>query len=317
MPKELSQLKVAVLAGGISSEREVSLLSGQTIYDALVAAGVETVMSDISPDDLSILDDASIDVFFPILHGTFGEDGQLQEIMQDRNLCFVGPDAESSRKSFDKLRTKQACFHAKLPVAKHLIVQTGDTEPELADMLGRLAKKYVIKPVNQGSSVGVEITDDVKAAAAKAIECFAKYGNCMVEEFVPGREITVGIVNGTPLPIVEIRSKAGFYDYHSKYIDDATEYLFDTIDDEELVMEIQQDAVTCFNELGCRHLSRVDFILTDLGIPYVLEINTLPGFTSHSLLPMAANKAGTETPQLCRQLVEAAWNDYNNNANIK
>lgn len=311
------KLKVAVLAGGISSEREVSLQSGRTIYDALVAAGLETVLSDITPDDLSILDDASIDVFFPILHGAFGEDGQLQAIMQERGLCFVGPDAESSRKSFDKLQTKQACFHAKLSVAKHLIVQTGDTEAELAEMLGRLAKKFVIKPANQGSSVGVEITDDVKTAAAKAIACFFNYGNCMVEEFIPGREITVGIVNGTALPIIEIRSKAGFYDYHSKYIDDATEYLFDTIDDDELVKEIQQDAVICFNELGCRHMSRVDFILTDLGLPYLLEINTLPGFTSHSLLPMAAKKVGIDTPQLCKQLVEAAWNDYNNNVKIK
>ena len=139
----------------------------------------------------------------------------------------------------------------------------------------------------------------------------------MVEEFVPGREITVGIVNGTPLPIIEIRSKTGFYDYHSKYIDDATEYLFDTIDDEELIDEIQQDAVTCFNEMECRHLGRVDFILTDLGIPYVLEINTLPGFTAHSLLPMAAAKAGIETPLLCKQIIEAAWKDYNDNVKVK
>ena len=310
MSKELSQLKVAVLAGGISSERDVSLQSGQTVYHALLKAGLETVLSDISPDDLSILDDDSIDVFFPILHGRFGEDGQLQQIMEQRNLCFVGSGAESSRNGFDKLRTKQACFHAKLPVARHLIVQAGDTEAELAEMLGKLARKFVVKPLDQGSSVGVEITDEIQTAAAKAIECFKKYGNCMVEEFVPGREITVGIVNGTALPIIEIRSKTGFYDFHAKYVDDATEYLFGTIGDEELVREIQQDAVTCFTELNCRHLGRVDFILTDLGLPYVLEINTLPGFTSHSLLPMAARKAGIETPQLCKQLVEAAWNDF-------
>lgn len=311
MQKELSQLKIGVLAGGIGSERDVSLQSGQTVYNALVEAGLDAVLFDITPGDMSMLDDAGIDVFFPILHGEFGEDGQLQQIMEDKGLCFTGSGAESSRNSFDKLRTKQACFHAKLPVAKHLIVQAGDAEPELADMLGRLAKKFVVKPTNQGSSVGVEITEDAKTAAAAAIECFRKYGNCMVEEFVPGREITVGILNGTPLPIIEIRSQSGFYDFHSKYIDDSTEYLFDTIADEELIGEIQQDAVTCFNELDCRHLSRVDFILTDLGIPYMLEINTLPGFTSHSLLPMAARKAGIETPQLCKQIVEAAWNDYN------
>ena len=135
----------------------------------------------------------------------------------------------------------------------------------------------------------------------------------MVEEFITGREITVGILNGTALPVIEIRSKAAFYDYQSKYESDATEYLFDTINDDELVGEIQQDAVTCFNELGCRHLGRVDFILTKLGIPYILEINTLPGFTSHSLLPMAAKKAGIDAAQLCKQIVEAAWNEHKTN----
>ena len=311
MQKEISQLKIAVLAGGASSERDVSLQSGKTVYDALIAAGLNAVFFDITPDDMAMLDDASIDVFFPILHGQFGEDGQLQRIMEDKGLCFTGSGSESSRRSFDKLMSKQACFHAKLPIAKHLIVHTDDTKDQLAGMLGKLAKKFVVKPVNQGSSVGVEIVDDATEAAAKAVACFAEFGNCMIEEFIEGREITVGILNGAPLPIIEIRSKAAFYDFHSKYVDDATEYLFDTIDDEELIKEIQQDAVTCFTELDCRHLSRVDFILTDLGIPYVLEINTLPGFTSHSLLPMAARKTGIETPQLCKQIVEAAWNDYN------
>ncbi len=304
-------LKIAVLAGGVGSERDVSLQSGKTVHDALMAAGLNAVFFDITLEDMSMLDDDSIDVFFPILHGQFGEDGQLQRILEEKGLCFTGSGSESSRRSFDKLMSKQACFHAKLPIAKHLIVHADDTQEQLAEMLTKLAKKFVIKPVNQGSSVGVEIVDDANDAAAKAVACFETFGNCMVEEFIEGREITVGILNGQPLPIIEIRSKAAFYDFHSKYVDDATEYLFDTIDDAELVKEIQQDAVTCFTELGCKHLSRVDFILTDLGIPYVLEINTLPGFTSHSLLPMAARKAGIETPQLCKQIVEAAWNDYN------
>lgn len=310
MQKEISQLKIAVLAGGISSEREVSLQSGKTVYDALIAAGLNTLISDISPNDLSILDDDSIDVFFPVLHGRFGEDGQIQQIMEDRHRCFVGSGSQASKRSFDKLMTKQVCFHAKLPIAKHLIVHADDTPQQLAPMLTKLAKKFVVKPVSEGSSVGVEIIDTPDEAAGKAIACFETFGSCMVEAFVPGREITVGVINGTPLPIIEIRSKAAFYDYNSKYIDDATEYLFDTIDDAELIGEIQQDAITCFNELECRHMGRVDFILTDLGLPYILEINTLPGFTSHSLLPMAARKAGIETPQLCRQIVEAAWNDY-------
>jgi D-alanine-D-alanine ligase len=311
MQKNLSQLKIAVLSGGIGSEREISLLSGQTVYNALKEAGFKTVMSDITPDNMSILDDASIDAFFPILHGQFGEDGQLQRIFEERKLCFTGSGSEASRKAFDKLLSKQAFFHAHLPIARHLIVHPKDTEADLKPLLKKLAPKFVVKPVRQGSSVGITITDAIDIAAAAAIACFQKFGDCMVEECIPGREITVGILNGSPLPVIEIRSKTAFYDFQAKYQSDTTEYLFDTIKDPELVKEIQRDAVICFNELGCRHLGRIDFILTNLGIPYILELNTLPGFTSHSLLPMAAEKAGISKAQLCTQIVEAAWNEYN------
>lgn len=310
MKKAVEQLKIAVLAGGVGSEREVSLQSGQNIYNALVEGGFNAVLSDITPENLRILDDASIDVFFLALHGQFGEDGQLQKILEDKNLCFTGSGSEASRKAFDKLLSKQAFFHAHLPVAKHLIVQADDTPEYLENQLKKLSNKSVIKPLKQGSSVGIEILDDAAAAAASALACFERYGDCMVEEFIAGREITAGIVNGVAMPLIEIRSKTSFYDYQAKYIDDATEYLFDTIDDAKLVAEIQHMAMTCFHELKCRHLSRVDFIVTENRIPYILEINTLPGFTSHSLLPMAARKAGIPTPVLCRQIVEAAWNEY-------
>ena len=303
-------LKIAVLAGGVGSERAISLMSGENVYKALQMAGFETVYFDISPSDLSMLNDPSIDVFFPILHGHFGEDGELQAILEEKKRCFTGSGSESSRNSFNKLLGKQAFFHANLPIAKHLIIDAADTVETVIPMLGRLAGKFVVKPINQGSSVGVTITDDIQMAALKAVACFAEFGNCMVEEFIAGREITVGIVNETALPIVEIQSKADFYDYRAKYEADDTAYLFDTIDDADLVREIQRDALVSFRELGCRHWGRVDFILNPLGIPYILEINTLPGFTSHSLIPMAAAKAGIDAPQLCRQIVEAAWSDY-------
>jgi len=311
MQKDISQLKIVVLAGGVGSEREVSLQSGQTIYNALLGDGADVVLSDITPDDVGILDDGSIDVFFLALHGQFGEDGQLQKILEDKKLCFTGAGSEASRKSFDKLLSKQAFFHTHLPIAKHLIVQADDTQSGIAKHLKKLASKFVTKPLKQGSSVGIDITDDAETAATKAIECFGIYGDCMVEEFIDGREVTVGIVNGKALPIIEIRSQTGFYDYTAKYADEAaTEYLFDTIEDPVLAAAIQTMALTCFHDLGCRHLGRVDFILTKDNTPYILEINTLPGFTSHSLLPMAAARAGVPASALCRQIVEAAWSDY-------
>ena len=163
--------------------------------------------------------------------------------------------------------------------------------------------KFVVKPVKQGSSVGVVIVDGCGASAEAGLKCFAEFGDCMIEEFIDGREITVGIVNGAVLPITEIVSKAKFYDYEAKYLDDATEYLFDTITDKELIEKINKSALACYNSLGCRHQSRVDMILAEDGTPYVLEINTLPGFTSHSLLPMAAKRAGMSGSELCCEII--------------
>ena len=154
--------------------------------------------------------------------------------------------------------------------------------------------------------MGVEIIEGAQEAAATAIKCFEQFGECMIEKFIEGREITVGVVNGRALPVLEIVSKRGFYDYQAKYIDDATEYLFDTIEDEQLVEELQRVSVKCFNLLGCRHLGRVDLMLSDDGVGYVLEVNTLPGFTSHSLLPMAAAKSGVDMSSLCMEIIEGA-----------
>lgn len=299
-----------MLAGGVGSERQVSLQSGQTVHRALQEAGLDTVLVDFTPADMSILDDGTIDVFFLIFHGQFGEDGQVQNILEDRKLCFTGSGSQSSRIAFNKQLSKEAFAAAGLPVARHLIVGQDETEAQLIERLRGLPAKVVIKPLRQGSSVGVEMSCEPGQTAAAAIRCLQTYGDCMIEEFIAGREITVGILNGAPLPIIEIRSKAAFYDFHSKYIDNATEYLFDTVEDASVAAEVQEIAVACFNALGCRHLSRVDFILTHEGNPYILEINTLPGFTSHSLLPMAARKAGIATSALCRQIAEAAWNDF-------
>jgi D-alanine-D-alanine ligase len=175
--------------------------------------------------------------------------------------------------------------------------------------LKQLSPKVVIKPICEGSSVGVEIHTDLQKATEAAIRCRQQFGNCMVEEFITGRELTVGLLEGKALPILEIRPKTKFYDYQAKYESDATEYLFDTISDAAVVKRLQQDAEKAFAALGCRHLGRIDFILTDDNTPYVLEMNTLPGFTSHSLLPMAAKKAGIPAEDLCRRIVEAAWRD--------
>ena len=308
--KHINDLNVAVLAGGIGPEREVSLHSGQTVFSALRQAGMTALLSDITPQDTRILDDTSIDVFFLALHGTFGEDGGVQSLLEQRGLAFTGAGARASGRAFDKVISKAAFARVGAHVPRHIVVAADDTEASLRRKLDGFAQRVVVKPISQGSSVGISIPDDVAAAPAIALACFQTYGDCMIEQFIPGREVTVGIVNGEALPIIEIRSTAAFYDYNAKYIADSTEFLFDTIDDAQLVRHIQQVALDCFEALGCRHLSRVDLMLTAENVPYVLEINTLPGFTSHSLLPLAARKAGIPTPELCRRIVQAAWNDH-------
>jgi D-alanine-D-alanine ligase len=302
-----NKLKIAVLAGGIGSEREISLQSGRCVAEALKEAGFEVVKADIRPDNLEILDDSSVDVFFPALHGIFGEDGRLQQILEDRSLLYAGSGPEASKAAFDKMTSKKLFEQA--GVATPAAIEFG---PEtdiglLEEQLRDFAHKYVIKPVRQGSSVGVSIVSTPHEAVVTARKTLSKYGDCMIEEFVPGMEVTVGILHGRPLPIIEVRTQGSFYDYHAKYVDEKTEYLFDTITDTAMAANISRAAVECFNALGCRHFARIDFILSDEKIAYVLEANTIPGFTSHSLLPKAAAKAGLSMSDLCAEIVEAAY----------
>lgn len=295
--------------GGIGSERQVSLQSGANIARALRQAGLNIVESDITPQNLNILDDETIDLFFPALHGQFGEDGQLQSIMEHRGLVYVGSDSRASRLAFDKIASKDAFRAAGVRVADDISITSPHDLEGLVERLAKVGDKFVVKPIKQGSSVGVEILEGPDSVARAAENCLRQYGDCMVEKFVAGREITIGIVNRQTLPIIEIRSKVQFYDYNAKYLDDATEYLFDTIGDEGIVARLQQTAMKCFDAVGCRHLGRVDMILDSDDREFVLEINTLPGFTSHSLLPMAAAKTGLSAGQLCVQIVDAALND--------
>jgi D-alanine-D-alanine ligase len=302
-----SKLKVAVLMGGIGEERDISIQSGNCVTQALKKAGLNVVVADIRPDNLDILDEASIDIFFLALHGRFGEDGQLQQILEYKSLLYTGSGPEASRLAFDKLASKKR--FAKAGVATPAVIkfdaQRGIKEPE--KQLLQLSGRVMVKPVRQGSTIGVSIADDPMSALAAAQQCLSRFGDCMIEEFIPGREITVGILEGQALPIIEIKSKTGFYDYQAKYIDEQTEFLFNTIDNPALIGKINAAALDCFNALSCRGFGRVDFILSDEEKVYALEVNNIPGLTAHSLLPKAAAKAGLSMSDLCVRIIEAAY----------
>ena len=293
--------------GGIGTERDISIQSGQCVTEALKEAGFDVVTADIRPDNLDILDDSSVNVFFPALHGEFGEDGQLQQILEDKSLLYTGSGPKASRLAFDKLASKKLFTKAGVTTPKVIRYDTRIKARELEKQLLQLSNRFVVKPVRQGSTIGVSIVDDPKSALTAVRECAEKFGDCMIEEFIAGREITVGILQSRALPIIEIRSKTGFYDYHAKYIDEETEFLFDTIDDPALTAKVQTAAMDCFRALGCRHFARADFILGYDGNPYALEINTIPGLTTHSLLPKAAAKIGLSMSDLCTKIVDAAY----------
>jgi D-alanine-D-alanine ligase len=301
--RDEATMKVAVLRGGVGREREVSLESGRCVAEALQQAGLDVVTSDIRPDDMRILDRKDIDVFFLALHGEFGEDGQLQQVFEDRGLAYTGSGPEASRLAFDKMESKRRFAAAGVPVPEVVEFGKGTDPRRLEEQLQRLGERFVVKPLRQGSSVGVYVVDSRAEAVDAARRVREEFGDCMVESFVRGRELTVGVLGRQVLPIIEIRSQTGFYDYHAKYVDNRTEYLFDTIAEESMRARINLSALACFDALGCRDFARIDFILTDDGTPYALEANTIPGFTTHSLLPKAAARMGLSMSELCVRIV--------------
>lgn len=296
-------IKVAVLRGGVGREREVSLESGRYVAEALREGGFDVVASDIHPDDMQVLDRKDIDVFFLALHGEFGEDGQLQQILEDRGLIYTGSGPQASRLAFDKMASKRLFAEAGVSVPTVVEFRPDMKSKELARRLQAPSGRFVVKPIRQGSSVGVHILETRQEAIEAARQVHAEFGDCMIESFIRGRELTVGVLGRQTLPIIEIRSKTGFYDYHAKYVSDQTQYLFDPIEEEGIRAQVSRAALACFDALGCRDFARVDFILTDDGTPYALEANTIPGFTSHSLLPKAAARTGLSMTDLCAQIV--------------
>lgn len=294
-------LRVTVLAGGPSAERAVSVNSGAAIADALRRRGHHVHVADINPTDLSALV-RECDVVFPALHGTFGEDGQVQRLMEERRLRFVGSRSRASAIAMDKIATKR--------IVQGLGVATPEFEEISASDFDRgqwrLHVPLVAKPVDQGSSVDTTVCRTPEEVAPALERVVKGHGRALLERFIDGRELTVGILAGDALPPICIQPRQGFYDYHAKYQAEDTEYLFDAGFAPEWLEKLQVMSCKVFEAVGCRHLARVDWMVDREQRPWFLELNTLPGFTSHSLLPKAAAKAGIPFDALCDRLVRMA-----------
>ncbi|MCY2929158.1 MAG: D-alanine--D-alanine ligase [Planctomycetota bacterium] len=301
-------LNVTVLMGGPSAERAVSLVSGEAVARALEGLGHRVRRADIQPNDAAALDSPGIDAVFIVLHGEFGEDGQVQALCEARGLAYTGSDPRASELAMDKASGKQIVRRHGILTPDWAVIEEYHTSAQVARDLAALPLPVVVKPVTGGSSVDVTIARDTAQRDGAVEAALDKYGRVMVEQFVAGGELTVGILGEQALPVIQIVPKRAFYDYAAKYADDAgTEYLFDFGVASEALRAIQASALAVHKALGCRDMSRVDFILDQAGKAWMLEVNTIPGFTGHSLLPMAARRSGIEFPQLVDRLVRMAY----------
>jgi D-alanine-D-alanine ligase len=294
------RLTITVMLGGPSAEREVSLRSGAAVARALRSLGHQ--VHELDPRSQAWSLPEGTQVVFLALHGSYGEDGTVQRRLEDLGVPFTGCDSEASRLAFDKVITKRRCMAAGVPTAPFEVLSS-PTAPWPAGWQPPL----VLKPVRQGSSVGlrfVESMDDWRAALADAFQYDAEV---LVEGRITGRETTVGILNGTALPLVEIRPKAGAYDYRNKYSPGATDYLCPAPFDGVTTARIQKAGLDAFHAIGGRDYARVDVMVRPDGGPVVLEVNTLPGMTETSLLPKAAAARGLTFPALCQRMVDLAF----------
>lgn len=285
--------RLVVLKGGPGAERDVSLRSGASVASALRAAGAE--VSEIEVTGTDVVVPAGTELVFNLIHGTYGEDGVLQEQLESRGIPFTGEGSAESRVAFDKILTKRALLEAGVPTPRSEVLVAGESPT--------LTLPVVIKAPRQGSSVGVHLVREETQIVPAIEDCLKHGAEILVEQLVEGRELTVGVLGESVLPVVEIRPGEGFYDYANKYTKGATEYLVPAPLTEEETSGVQSIALAAVRALGLRVYCRVDVLLGKEG-PTVLEINTIPGMTETSLLPKAAAASGLDFTRLCCRIAE-------------
>jgi D-alanine-D-alanine ligase len=291
--------KIAVLMGGPGSERDVSLATGRGVSKALRSLGAEVVEVDVMDQRFTLPKD--VDLAFNTIHGTFGEDGQLQKILEERGVPYTGDGVEPSRAAFDKILSKEKFREHDVVTPKWEVIETGE-RPTIPIPL-------VVKPARQGSTVGVVIVKNASELDAALAEAGKYDRKLLIEEFVSGRELTIGVLGDQALPIIEIIPKGGFYDFNNKYpflnpqAGGGAEHVCPAEIDPAKTKQIQEEALRAFRALGLVVYGRVDVLLSDSGDPFVLEVNTIPGMTEASLLPEAAAVAGINYVDLCARII--------------
>ena len=297
---DLTNKKIAVLDGGPGSERKVSLATGAGVAKALRSLGADVTEVDVQDASFTLPND--IELAFIAVHGTFGEDGQLQQILEDRGLSYTGEGVHGSQLAFDKIPSKRKFSQHGVNTPPWEIIQRGQ-QPTLP-------LPYVIKAPRQGSTVGVYIVKEASEVAQSLSDAVQYDDELLIEQFIPGRELTIGVLGDLALPVLEIIPKSGFYDFNDKYPflnpqgGGGAEHVCPAAIPADVTSRIQDLALLATQSLGLQVYCRVDVMLTAANEPYVLEINTIPGMTETSLLPDAAAVAGISYPELCARIIE-------------
>ena len=296
--------KIGVLMGGCSSEREISLTSGRAVVEGLQQAGYEVTPVVLDQESVAGRLDG-LQAVFIALHGGYGENGGLQADLDALRIPYTGSGAQASRTAMCKIATKKLLVKAGIPTADYDVLPRGVAQT-------RLPLPVVVKPPRDGSSVGISrvLTPAEWPAALAEARKHDAAGEVLVEPYLPGREWTVGIVGDETFPVIEIQPPEGWYDFKAKYTKGASQYAFPEGPEVDALTQQARDlALAAFRAVGCRGLGRVDFRVLPDGRPFVLEINTIPGFTPTSLLPKSAAKAGKTFPQLCDRILSLARYD--------
>lgn len=297
--------KIVVLCGAQSPEREVSILSGRACAEALATQFPNTELRILETNALPAELNPETDIIFPVIHGDYGEDGKIQRDLDARGFAYAGCDARASELCIDKVATKKVLREHALPVTGD-IAFTKDSCPHAEAVVEQLGNALVVKPADKGSSVGLFLPTGIDALKSVLTGDLSAADKWMIEPRLSGRELTVGLLNGKAMGIVEIRPKTGVYDFTNKYTGGNTEYLFPAPIEASTTQAIQAAAEKIFAACGCRDFSRADVILLPDGTFYFLEVNTMPGLTATSLLPKSASCVGLDFAQLTRAMITPA-----------
>lgn len=297
-------LRIAVLAGGKSRERNISLESGDAVAKGLSERGHIVTRIDPAQIELTTLDWAGYDVAFLALHGTFGEDGHVQQILEDAGIPFTGSDSTASRLAFSKSAAKERFVQHGVTTPPYVLMHEKDNAARIQQQAAAIGYPLAVKPDAQGSSLGVTIVGSPEELPQALARCFHFDPFGLLEAGIEGTEWTLGMLDDVDLPLIQIETGRGFFDYQAKYEDDNTQYLFEFAFPTSVVKGIESAGRRAYDALGCRGLARVDIRVDKFGQPWVLEVNTIPGMTSHSLVPKAASRIGLSLGALCERSIE-------------